>query len=166
MRVSTYVLIGAVAIINMSSGSKKAKPAVGANPGDFAPRIESLGNEQSIDFQNHSKNYTLLNFWAAYDAESRARNVRLSNEINQSGSGNITFYSISLDEKESIFEETVKNDMLDGTKQFRAKPEEKSDLYKKYRLQRGLKSFLIDETGKIVATNVTPDKLAEILNRN
>lgn len=165
MRVRTYVLIGAVAMIIMSSGSKNAKPTVGVNPGDLAPRIESFGNEPRFHFQNHSGRYTLLNFWAAYDAPSRVRNIQLSNEMNQSGSDKVVLCSVSLDDRVSIFEETIKSDKLSVENQFRVEPDAKSDLFKQYHLQKGLKNFLIDETGKIVAVNVTPDKLTEFLNQ-
>ena len=76
MKVRAYVLFVAVALLAVSAGTKNAKPTVGINPGDFAPRIESLGTESNFSFQNHSGRYTLLNFWATYDAESRARNVQ------------------------------------------------------------------------------------------
>ena len=107
----------------------------------------------------------MLNFWAAYDAESRARNVQLWNEVNKLSSDKIAMYSISLDEKESIFTETVKADKLEGTKQFHEELGKKSELYGKFNLKKGLKNFLIDDKGVIIAENVTPDKLTEILNR-
>lgn len=164
MKVRTYVLVASVALFFMASGSKNAKPTVGLNPGDKAPGIESLGNESNISFQNHSGRYTLLNFWAAYDAESRARNVRLLNEINQSGSDKMNVYSISLDEKESIFKETVKMDGLDLSGHYQLNPERESDLYKKFRLNKGFTNYLINDEGVIIATNVTPEKLTEVLN--
>ena len=134
MKVRAYVLFVAVALLAVSAGTKNAKPTVGINPGDLAPRIESLGNESNFSFQNHSGRYTLLNFWAAYDAESRARNVQLWNEVNKLSSDKIAMYSISLDEKESIFTETVKADKLEGTKQFHEELGRKSELFGKYKL--------------------------------
>ena len=165
MKVRAYVLFVAVALLAVSAGTKNAKPTVGINPGDLAPRIESLGNESNFSFQNHSGRYTLLNFWAAYDAESRARNVQLWNEINKLSSDKVAMYSVSFDEKESIFTETVKADKLNGTKQFHEGLGKKSALYGKFNLQKGLKNFLIDDKGVIIAANVTPDKLTDILNR-
>ena len=165
MKVRAYVLFVAVALLAVSAGTKNAKPTVGVNPGDLAPRIESLGNESNFSFQNHSGRYTLLNFWAAYDAESRVRNVQLWNEVNKLSSDKIAMYSVSLDEKESIFTETVKADRLSGTKQFHEGLGKKSALYGKFNLQKGLKNFLIDDKGVIIAANVTPDKLTDILNR-
>ena len=165
MKVRAYVLIVAVALVTMSFGTKEARPTVGTNPGDLAPRIESLGNESNFSFQNHSGRYTLLNFWAAYDAESRARNVQLWNEINKLSLDKVAMYSVSFDEKESIFTETVKADRLSNTKQFHEELGKKSELYGKFNLKKGLKNYLIDDKGVIIAENVTSDKLTEILNR-
>ena len=103
MKVRAYVLIASVALLGMSAGSKKAKLTEGVNPGDLAPRIEFLGNDAKASFHNQLGRYTLLNFWAAYDAESRARNVQLANEVNKFGPDKIAMCSISMDEKESIF---------------------------------------------------------------
>lgn len=163
MKVRTYVLAGLVSVTMMASGSKDAKPTVGLNPGDFAPRIESLGNEVNFSFQNHSGRYTLLNFWAAYDAESRVRNVQLSNEINKLGTDKIEMYSVSMDKVESVFTETVKADKLQGSIQLFDGLGEKSELYKKFGLEKGFRNFLIDDKGVIIAANVTPDKLTEVL---
>jgi len=160
MKVRAYVLVGAVALISMSFGSKEAKPTVGLNPGDIAPRIEFLGD---MSLQNHSERYTLLNFWAAYDAESRVRNVQLSNEVNKLSSDKVAMYSVSFDEKESIFEETVKVDQLEGSTQLREELGKESEVFKKFGLKKGYRSFLLNEKGVIVAVNITPDNLTEIL---
>ena len=118
-----------------------------------------------FSFQNHSGRYTLLNFWATYDAESRARNVQLWNEVNKLSSDKIAMYSISLDEKESIFTETVKADKLEGTKQFHEELGRKSELFGKYNLQKGFCNFLIDDKGVIIAANVAPEDLTKVLKK-
>lgn len=163
MRVKAYVLIASIAMLFMSFGSKNAKPSVGLNPGDLAPRIKSLENEKDLRFQNHSGHYTLLNFWAAYDAESRARNVRLMNEINKSGSEKVQVCSISLDENRAVFTETVKTDGLNSDTQFLEEQGRASVLYKEYRLNKGFKNFLINDKGVIVACDLSPEKLAALL---
>lgn len=163
MKVRAYVLIASVAFLGMSAGTKTARLTEGANPGDLAPRIEFLGNGGNASFQNQSGRYTLLNFWAAYDAESRARNVQLANEVNKFGPDKIAMCSISMDERESIFTETVKIDKLDLSTQFHEGLGKESELFKKYDLKKGLRNFLINDKGVIIAANVTPGKLTEIL---
>ena len=120
-------------------------------------------SDAKASFHNQLGRYTLLNFWAAYDAESRARNVQLANEVNKFGPDKIAMCSISMDEKESIFTETVKIDKLDLSTQFHEGLGKESELYKKYDLRKGFKNFLINDEGVIIAANVTPEKLTEIL---
>lgn len=163
MKVRAYVLILSVAFLGMSAGSKKAMFTEGVNPGDLAPRIELLGNGGDTGFQNQTGRYTLLNFWAAYDAESRARNVRMANEVNKLSSNKIALCSISLDENESVFTGTVKIDKLDLSTQFHDGLGKESALYEKYDLRKGFRNFLINDQGVIVAANVTPEKLTEIM---
>ena len=163
MKLRPYVLVVPAALFFMIViGAKEAKPSVGITPGDYAPGIESLESElKNVDFQNHSGRYTLLNFWAAYDAESRARNVQLANEVSKLGSERIAMFSFSLDEKESVFSETVKADKLDSAMQFHEELGKESVLYKTYHRRGGFKNFLINGEGLIVATDVTSEKLAD-----
>ncbi|MDR0430222.1 MAG: thioredoxin family protein [Tannerellaceae bacterium] len=162
MKVKAYVLVVIATLFTISAVTKDVRLVEGLSPGDLAPGIKSLGNERDFNFQNHSGSYTLLNFWAAYDAESRARNVVLSNEVNKLGSEKISLRSISLDEKESIFSETVRIDRLNGTTQFHAEQGKKSALYKTYNLKKGFKNYLINDEGVIIAVNVTPNELKEV----
>ncbi|MDR0748820.1 MAG: thioredoxin family protein [Tannerellaceae bacterium] len=163
MKVKAYVLIVTVTLLTMSAATKDVRLVKGLSPGDLAPGIKSLGNERDFNFQNHSGRYTLLNFWAAYNAESRVRNIRLANEVSKLNPEKISFCSISLDEKESIFSETVRIDKLNETTQFHAGQSRKSVLYKRYNLKRGFKNYLINDEGVIIATDITPDELINVL---
>ena len=163
MKVRAYVLLVSVGILVMSASTKKARLSEGNTPGNLAPRIESMDNGREVRFQNHSGKYTLLNFWAAYDAESRARNIQLWNEVNKLNSSEIEMISISYDKSPSVFSETVKADGLNQENQFRDEQGAESELYKKYDLRKGFKNFLINDEGVIIAANVTPEKLTEIL---
>jgi len=163
MRVKAYVLVAMVVFLNMSFGEKNAKPTEGVNPGDIVPRIKSLGNENYSDFQNRSGQYTFLNFWAAFDAESRLRNVRLMNEISQLNPEGIIVRSFSLDEKKSIFIETIKIDGLDTKTQGYVEGGTDSEFYKKYCPDNKFCNYLINEEGLIIESNVTPERLKEIM---
>ena len=101
MKLKAYLLVASVAFLVIAAETKNAKPVEGVNPGDLAPRIKLEENESTIHFQNQNGRYTLINFWAAYDAESRARNVKLWNEVNKlnASTEKVAMYSISLDEK-------------------------------------------------------------------
>ena len=164
MKIRTYVLFVFALIFFLYAGTDKAGLTEGYRPGDIAPGIKSPGIDADITFSNSSGRYTLLHFWAAYDADSRMLNVQLWNKLNQNDLSGINMISVSLDEPESIFTETVKADGLYATNQLHEMLGERSEVYKKYGLKKGLRNFLIDDKGVIVATNVTPEKLSKLIN--
>ena len=79
MKVRAYVLFVAVALLAVSAGTKNAKPTVGINPGDLAPRIESLGNESNFSFQNHSGSYGIP--FAGYTSQTILTFCQVLHEI-------------------------------------------------------------------------------------
>jgi hypothetical protein len=163
MKFRTYVLSVFTVLFLLSAGSDKDGLTVGYNPGDIAPKIESLGSDVDISFSNNSGKYTLLHFWTAYDAKSRMLNVLLWNNLLKNDLSKVEMISVSLDELDSVFEETVKTDNLMTTNQKHEALGEASEVYKAYGLKKGLRNFLIDDKGIIVAQNVTPELLAEII---
>lgn len=165
MKLRTYILLVAVAFIALAAGTKNASPFVGTSPGDKAPRISFLESDRKFDFQNQAGRYTLLSFWAAYDAESRARNVQMENELSRMALKNVAMYSISLDENTSIFTETVRMDCLEYSTNIHEKRGKSSDVYKDYDLKKGLRNFLVDDKGMIVAVNVEAQFLEMLANR-
>ena len=165
MKIRTYVLSVFALTFFLLAGTNKAGLTEGFRPGDIASGIKSSGTDVDIKFSNGSGSYTLLHFWAAYDAGSRMLNVQLWNKLNQDDLLYVKMISVSLDESESIFTETVKADRLEMTNQVHEMLGEHSEVYKKYRLKKGLRNFLIDDKGVIVATNITPEKLSEFMNK-
>ena len=163
MKIRTVVLSFAAMVVLLLSGTDKTGLTEGYRAGDIAPALELQGTDVDITFPNGSGCYTLLHFWAAYDAGSRMLNVQLWNRLNKEDLPGIKMVSVSLDEPESIFTETIKADGLEMTNQVREMLGEHSVVYKKYGLKKGLKNFLIDDKGVIVATNITPEKLSEFM---
>lgn len=160
MKLKACALSGLVVFLFLSAGTEKTSLTEGYRLGDKAPGIEPAGNSEMIDFSN-STSYSLVNFWAAYDATSRVRNLQLWNKVNALDSTLINFYSVSMDEYQSVFEETLKTDKLDAKNHFLEKNGKKSPVYKNYGLKNGFRSFLIDQHGVIVAINITPEELSE-----
>lgn len=163
MKLTTCVLSCLVALLFLSARTEKAAPTEGYRLGDLAPGIEYAENDEMIDFSN-SECYTLVNFWAAYDATSRVRNMQLWNKVNELDSTQLMFYSISMDENQSVFTETLKTDKLGTTNQLCYKEGKNSPVYKKYGLKNGFCNFLINKEGIIVAKDVTPDELLQKIN--
>jgi hypothetical protein len=162
MEKKSCILIGLAAtlLVNLSLGTENASITEGHRPGDAAPGITSGNGQREVDFASHAGRYTLVNFWAAYDAASRIRNIRLCRRADSLDSTRIVLLSISMDENASVFAETLKTDGLKADRQWFAGPQ-RDLLRKKYGLKNNrFGNFLIDDRGIIVATDLTPEQLS------
>ncbi|MDR1780713.1 MAG: thioredoxin family protein [Tannerella sp.] len=161
-KVYTIAIIIAATGMLLSAGSKTTSVTTGYRTGEKAPEIKIEGGT-TLAFANNAGRYTLVNFWAAYNADSRVRNIRMSNKINEIGAWRIRFCSISLDERRSVYEETLKSDNINIGSQLYDPRGTTSPLYELYNLRNGFKNYLIDDKGVIIASDVQPDELAKLL---
>lgn len=127
---------------SLTSFVEKDKPTGGLNVGDIAPdfKIQSMSAGQPLaELSDMKGKYVLLSFWASYDAHSRMQNASLSNVLRSaSRNDNVEMVSVSFDEYQSIFKETVRKDQIVTPTCFVETKGESSGLFKKYRLGRGL----------------------------
>ena len=155
-------------ICSLTAFVEKDKPTRGLSEGDVAPdfKIESTSEEQpAFKLANMKGRYVLLSFWASYDAQSRMQNVSLSNVLRSaSRNENVEMVSVSFDEYQSIFKETVRKDQIVTPTCFVETKGESSGLFKKYRLGRGFTNYLLDENGVIIAKNISAAELSAYLN--
>ena len=155
-------------ISSLTSFVEKDKPTGGLNVGDVAPdfTIESTSDAQyNFDLTDLKGKYVLLSFWASYDAQSRMQNASLSNVLRSaSRNDNVEMVSVSFDEYQSIFKETVRKDQIVTPTCFVETKGESSGLFKKYRLGRGFTNYLLDENGVIIAKNISAAELSAYLN--
>ena len=101
-------------ISSLTSFVEKDKPTGGLNVGDVAPdfTIESTSDAQyNFDLTDLKGKYVLLSFWASYDAQSRMQNASLSNAL-RSTSQDVEMVSVSFDEYQSVFQETIRKDQI------------------------------------------------------
>lgn len=141
------------------------KPSSGLNVGDLAPdfTIRADSDGQQLSLKDLKGKYVLLSFWASYDAPSRMQNVSLDHAL-QASSENVEMVSVSFDEYESVFHETIRKDRI-GTSVCRVETSgEASALFRKYRLNKGFNNYLLDRNGVIVAKNVSASELSSYLS--
>ena len=120
-------------------------------------------NLNEVNFENNT--YVLIQFWAGSDPQSRMENVNMYNELTRVGLENVQFLSISFDESEAVFRGIVKSEQMDPTTQFYLPEGEKANILKEYYSKTEVKNWLITNQGKIVAENVSPDEIFEIVSR-
>ena len=153
---------------SLTSFVEKDKPTGGLNVGDIAPdfKIQSMSAGQPLaELSDMKGKYVLLSFWASYDAHSRMQNASLSNVLRSaSRNENVEMVSLSFDEYQSIFKETVRKDQIVTPTCFVETKGESSGLFKKYRLGRGFTNYLLDENGVIIAKNISAAELSAYLN--
>ena len=153
---------------SLTSFVEKDKPTGGLNVGDIAPdfKIQSMSAGQPLaELSDMKGKYVLLSFWASYDAHSRRQNASLSNVLRSaSRNENVEMVSVSFDEYQSIFKETVRKDQIVTPTCFVETKGESSGLFKKYRLGRGFTNYLLDDNGVIIAKNISAAELSAYLN--
>lgn len=154
-------------ISSLTSFVEKDKPTGGLNVGDVAPdfKIESTSNEQYFNLDKLKGKYVLLSFWASYDAQSRMQNVSLSNALRSASHNNVKMVSVSFDEYQSIFKETIRKDQIVTPNCFVETKGEDSGVFKKYRLNRGFNNYLLDGNGVIIAKNISAAELSAYANK-
>ena len=155
-------------ISSLTSFVEKDKPTGGLNVGDIAPdfKIQSMSAGQPLaELSDMKGKYVLLSFWASYDAHSRMQNASLSNVLRSaSRNENVEMVSVSFDEYQSIFKETVRKDQIVTPTCFVETKGEYSGRFKKYRLGRGFTNYLLDDNGVIIAKNISAAELSAYLN--
>ena len=154
-------------ICSLTAFVEKDKPTGGLSEGDVAPdfRIETTSDVQhNLDLTDLKGKYVLLSFWASYDAQSRMQNASLSNAL-RSTSQDVEMVSVSFDEYQSVFKETIRKDQIVTPTCFVETKGESSGLFKKYRLNRGFTNYLLDGNGVIIAKNISAAELSAYANK-
>ncbi|HHU97450.1 MAG: TlpA disulfide reductase family protein [Bacteroidota bacterium] len=161
-----YVNICLIVIMTfaLSAGTVNQKmPSVGYHPGETIPDIvltDLEGNNYLLHDYKGKK--VVVNFWASYDARSRAANVQLHN-ILKGMDEDVIFLSVSFDENQHVVERTLRLDDMETVSLFNEPNGTRSKLYKELKLDRGFRNYLIDENGVIAAMDVDPADLKQLL---
>ena len=163
MKYVNFCLIVLFSLALSSVSIKDTTPSIGYYPGEMIPDITLTGLEgQMRSLSDYRGKKVVMNFWASYDAQSRASNVRLHNYL-KIKDADIVFLSISFDENIHIVERTAAMDNLDAISQFCEVNGTDSELFNDFKLNRGFRNYLIDENGVITVMNITPEYLESIL---
>lgn len=162
MKYVNFCLIAIFSLALTSGSVKDAAPIIGYYPGEIIPNIVLTDLEgDTYNLSDYKGKKVVVNFWASYDAQSRANNVLLHNYLKMNNA-DVTFLSVSFDENKDVIERTFEMDNLDKISQFCEINGADSELYYDFKLNHGFRNYLIDENGVITAMNVTPEDLSSI----
>ena len=140
----------------------KDTPTEGLTIGDRAPEFKICGEKELVNLKDFRGKYVLLSFWATYDADSRMRNITMNRAVSRTA--NVEMVSVSFDDYKSIFNETIKKDQILIPNCFVEVKGVDSDIYRKYRLYKGFKNYLLDKNGVIIAKNIQANELSNYIN--
>ena len=160
------ILFGALAfavLLGATSASLPHQPSSeGLLVGDVLPKMKSMDvGGREADSAETSPRYRLIHFWAAYDATSRAANVVWDHYFAGQAPTAIHYEAISLDPDEAVWSQTISLDQVAQENQHCIAPEERNHYMARAGLLDGLRTYLVDERGVIVAVNPTPSELAK-----
>lgn len=153
-------------VSSLISFIEKDKPTSGLGVGDIAPdiRIDAAADGQAFDLRSMKGEYVLLSFWASYDVDSRMQNIRLNNALKQLPQ-DVKLVSISFDEYQSVFKETIRKDRIDQSGCYWETNGKNSAVFKDYALGKGFKNYLLDADGVIIAKNIPASGLSACLSK-
>lgn len=156
------VVFGAIVwtITTTSAVAPISRATSGLRIGDVMTEMKRT-NELSPSLRNESGSYTLVHFWAAYDAQSRSANVAYDSYFANKADGMIRFQAISLDTDSDVYSKTIELDSVIQANQYHLATERRGLIMAEYGLQSKLHSYLIDSKGVVVAVDPTLDSLEQ-----
>lgn len=156
-----FVVLVFSSLISFSFIEKK-DPTEKLVPGDKTPMPVLEFEKQSLNLRADEGKYTLLSFWAGYDAVSRVKNAELCHALQNTD--RIKMISVSMDRYESVFRAAVEQDGLEPALCCIETDGKSSEIFKEFGLRDGFANYLIDSDGMIVAKNVTAEELVSYMN--
>lgn len=159
MKKISNIFLSLIFIVSISSYTSKNslyKPETGC----FAPEI-ILSDTDGVLVNFQENEFTLLQFWASYDAHSRINNQKFNHLTKQHQ--DIAFISIAVESHPSVFDATLKADGLNAENHYCESTESKlSDLYQLEK--NGFGNFLVNKQGVIIARNISAESLKWLLS--
>lgn len=147
-------------------------PEVIGTPVALEASEESLEEVAPLDMARREGRRVILSFWSAADAPSRLLQSQVNallrdhNASNNAQAPTVEAVSVNFDRSERLMKEVIRLDRLDEGSQFRiGNADAGLALREAYRMEQGLRTFLIDEQGRIVAADPSEEELRKFVNR-
>ncbi len=160
------IIIAGFAILLMSA-SAFADKHLQAALGDEAPRLVIENDSTTLSLESLKGKWVILSFWSAGDAESRMYQNQVST-LSQAYKHTaahqpIEIISVNFDRSKQLMEEIISIDHLDSDMQFHIEnPSEIKSIRKTFRMNEGLRTFVINPEGKLTIADPTEEELKKL----
>lgn len=139
-------------VLNQSEKSQKMKATVGVGkPYKPVSGVDVNGEELALKDYVAKNKYTLLEFWASWCSPCRAEIPILKQAYKKFKDKGFEIYSLSIDEKKDDWKFALKEDKTTWIQTLGK--EKGTEIITSYGVDGIPASFLIDQNGKIIATN-------------
>lgn len=157
----------AIMLLSVSAFSDKRREAA---LGNQVPSLVLGESDSIVSLESLKGKWVILSFWSAADAFSRMSQnevSRFSKSLQDEDSAErIEFVSVNLDRSKRLMQEIVKLDNLDSDSQFHiSDPSEEIELRNAFRMNEGLRTFIINPEGVLVEADPTYESLRAIVRR-
>lgn len=161
------ILIAGFAIMLLSVSAfadKRREAAIGSQ----VPAVVLSGSDSTVSLESLKGKWVILSFWSAADAMSRMSQnevSRFSKSLKDEGAaGNIEFVSVNFDRSERLMQEIVKLDNLESDSQIHiSDSSEEIELRNAFRMNEGLRTFIINPEGILVEADPSCESLRAIV---
>lgn len=135
-----------------------------ALPFEFAPEIvQNDVNDKPLALSSLKGKVVLIDFWASWCGPCRQENPNVVRVYNQYKDKGFTIFSVSLDEKKDAWLKAIEADNLSWPNHVSDLKGWKSAAAATYGVSSIPATFLIDETGKLIAMNLRGPQLEQKL---
>lgn len=153
----------ALLLVSLSASVDKGRDA---RIGHDAPTLVVERADSAASLQELRGKRVILSFWSAADAQSRLEQHRIAQLVKNSASRHKDFevLSVNFDRSTRLMNEIIKSDNLDKSSQYHVgNAEQATAVAEAFQLQNGLRTFIIDERGRVTCADPTEEQLLEVI---
>ncbi len=153
--IGVLLFAGGYAESSHSTEIGRQAPALAYDPADSLISLDRLRGD-----------YVLLTFWSSTDAPSRQAANLYTAWQRRHPEAPLQLVGVNFDDSQGLFNEIVRRDSLESDEQFHISGERAIEATKKYGLDQGFGSVLINPAGTIVAYDPDPAELDALMHTN
>ena len=157
-----FTLIIAAIVIALVATSSLSNPNAALEIGKQMPQTDIKAADDAMNLSTLHGKWVILSFWSAADAQSRiAASQSYKNAENLNA--DINFISVNFDRSEALMNEIAQIDGIGGTLLHITDTDSALQLRRKFSMNSGLRTFLIDPEGQLTAVDPSPEQIKRLV---